>query len=133
MKLAEAMRTNADVPHVVDIENATHDNQYYRHVLFTSKHLQLVVMSLSPGEDIGMETHDMSDQFIRVEEGKGIALLDGMYYDIEEGSAIIIPIGVSHNIINTSSDDPLRLYMVYSRPEHKDGQIDPSKPEEDVL
>jgi mannose-6-phosphate isomerase-like protein (cupin superfamily) len=86
-------------------------------------------MSLKPQEDIGSEVHEELDQFIRIEEGKGKAVLNGKEYDIEEGSAVVIPGGTEHNIINTSEDEPMKLYTVYSPPEHKDGVVHETKEE----
>jgi quercetin dioxygenase-like cupin family protein len=93
--------------YVINIEEKTVDNNFFREVLFTAQRVQLVVMSLRPGEEIGLETHDDGDQFIRVEAGKGIAILDGEEHDLEDGSAVVIPAGVQHNIINNSPQQPL--------------------------
>lgn len=112
---------------VVDIEKASVDNRYFRKVLFTSDREQLVVMSLLPKEDIGMETHPSTDQFIRVEEGTGDAILDGKRHKLASGSALVIPAGTKHNIVNTSSGSSLKLYTVYSPPHHKDGKIHKTK------
>ena len=84
-------------------------------------------MSLKPNEDIGMEVHEIVDQFIRVEKGTGKAILNGQEHEIKEGSAIIIPAGTKHNIINTSSTDYMKLYTLYSPPHHKDGTIHKTK------
>ena len=113
----------------VDIEKKTEKNDYFREVLFTGPHSQLVVMSLNVGEDIGLETHPDTDQFIRVEEGKGKAVLDGEEFELEDGSAIVIPAGTQHNVINTSSKKALKLYTVYTPPEHPDGTIHKTKAE----
>ena len=102
----------------VDIEKRTRENDYFREVLFTGPLSQLVVMSLQPGEEIGLEIHPETDQFIRVEEGEGKAILHGTEYKLKDGSAIIIPAGTEHNIINTSSQKALKLYTLYSPPEH---------------
>jgi len=112
-----------------DIEKKTEENEYFREVLFTGPHTQLVVMALKPGEDIGLETHGDTDQFIRVEEGEGKALLDGKEYKLEDGSAIVIPAGTEHNVINTSSKEALKLYTLYAPPEHPDGTIHKTKAE----
>ncbi|RPI89383.1 MAG: cupin domain-containing protein [Chloroflexi bacterium] len=112
-----------------DIEKKTEQNEYFREVLFTGPHSQLVVMSLKPGEDIGLETHMDTDQFIRVEEGEGKAILDGQEYKLEDGSAIVIPAGAEHNVVNTSSKEPLKLYTLYTPPEHADGTIHKTKAE----
>lgn len=112
-----------------DIERKTGENDYFREVLYTGPHSQLVVMSLKPGEDIGRETHPDTDQFIRVEEGTGKAILDGEEFALEDGSAIVIPAGTEHNVINTSSTEAFKLYTVYTPPEHPDGTIHKTKAE----
>ena len=115
--------------YVINIEEKTVDNNFFREVLFTAQRVQLVVMSLRPGEEIGLETHDDGDQFIRVEAGKGIAILDGEEHDLKDGSAVVIPAGVQHNIINNSPQQPLKLYTIYSPPEHPDGTVNKDKAE----
>ena len=112
--------------YVANIEEATLDNENFRKVLNTASHSQLVLMTLQPGEDIGLEVHSDTDQFIRVEQGEGIALLDGVEYAIKDGSAVVIPAGVQHNITNTSLDK-MKLYTIYSPPEHKDGVVHATK------
>lgn len=112
-----------------DIEKKSLENNYFREVLYTAPHSQLVVMALKPGEDIGMETHGDTDQFIRVEAGKGKAVLDGKEYALEDGSAVVIPAGTEHNIINSSSSEPLKLYTIYTPPEHPDGTVHKTKAE----
>ena len=107
----------------VDIENRTQENDYFREVLFTGHLSQLIVMSLLPGEEIGLETHPETDQFVRVEEGKGKAILDGQVYALKDGSAIIIPAGTEHNIINASSKWALKIYTIYTPPEYPLGTI----------
>lgn len=114
--------------YVINIEKATIENDNFRKVLYTAPHSQLVLMSLLPGEDIGEETHTL-DQFFRVEKGIGKAVLNGVEYPIEDGSAIVIPAGVKHNIINTSTEEPMKLYTIYSPPNHRDGVIHPTKEE----
>ena len=113
--------------YVTNIEKETLDNAKFRQVLFTSPHVQLVLMALKPGEDIGLETHDDVDQFIRVEAGHGTALLDGEEHVLEDGSAVVIPAGTKHNIINSSRTEVLKLYTIYSPPEHPDGTIHRTK------
>ncbi|MCL5428174.1 MAG: cupin domain-containing protein [Chloroflexi bacterium] len=113
----------------VDLEKKTEKNEYFREVLFTGPHSQLVVMSLKVGEDIGLETHPETDQFIRIEEGKGKAILNEEEFELEDGSAIVIPAGTKHNVINTSSKKPLKLYTLYSPPEHPDGTVHKKKAE----
>lgn len=111
--------------YVVNIEKATEENNNFRKVLYTARNSQLVVMNLKPGEEIGEEVHDL-DQFIRVEEGEGKAVLDGQEQRIKDGFAVVIPAGTRHNIINTS-DEEMKLYTVYSPPEHRDGVIHQTK------
>jgi mannose-6-phosphate isomerase-like protein (cupin superfamily) len=113
----------------VNIEQATVDNENFRKVLFTGKHTQLVLMTLKPGEDIGQEVHESVDQFIRVEAGTGEALIDGEKTALGDGMSIVIPAGAEHNVINTSSSEPLRLYTLYSPPNHPDGTIHKTKAE----
>jgi len=115
----------------INIEDKTLDNENFREVLYTGPHSQLVVMTLKPGEEIGLETHDDRDQFIRVEEGECFAILGGQEYELEDGTAIVIPAGTEHNVINTSDDEKLRLYTVYSPAEHPDGTIHRTKAEAD--
>lgn len=118
--------------YATNIEQKTLENNKFRQVLFTGPHAQLVVMALKPGEDIGLETHDDVDQFIRVEAGRGTAVLDGKEHVLEDGSAIVIPAGVEHNVINSSSSEPLKLYTIYSPPEHPDGTVHETKAEADA-
>ncbi len=110
---------------VTNIEKDTLENENFRKVLYTSNYSQLVVMSIEPGDDIGMEVHGL-DQFIRIEQGKGKAILNGQEYEIEDNWAVVIPAGVEHNIVNTG-DEPLKLYTIYSPPEHKDGTVHKTK------
>ncbi|MBS1587967.1 MAG: cupin domain-containing protein [Bacteroidetes bacterium] len=105
------------------IERATLDNNSFRKVLYTSKHSQLVLMTLRPGEDIGMEVHPDNDQFFRFEEGQGECIIDGSVYAVEAGDAVVIPAGAEHNVINTSSKDALKMYTIYSPAHHKDGIV----------
>ncbi len=117
--------------YIDNIERITLENEDFRRVLYTAKHSQLVVMSLKPEEEIGEETHYELDQFIRIESGMGKAVIDGAEHPLEDGSAVVIPAGAKHNIINISSGDPLKLYTIYSPPEHQDGVIRATK--EDAL
>ncbi len=110
---------------VTNIEKATVENNSFRQVLYTAQNSQLVVMSLLPHEDIGEETHEL-DQFIRIESGRGKAMLDNIEHVIEDDYAIVIPAGTKHNIINTG-DTPMKLYTVYSPPEHQDGIVHKTK------
>lgn len=112
-----------------DIEKKSLENEYFREVLFTGPLSQLVVMALKPGENIGLETHSGTDQFFRVEAGEGKAVLDGEEYKLQVGSAIVIPAGTEHNVINTSSTEALKLYTIYSPPQHPDGTIHKTKAE----
>ena len=114
--------------YVTNIENLSMKNGNFRHVLYTAKNSQLVVMSIEPGEDIGEEVHHL-DQFIRCESGQGTAILDGVQHSISDGFVVIVPAGVRHNIINNSPDKPLKLYTVYSPPNHRDGVIHKTKAE----
>jgi mannose-6-phosphate isomerase-like protein (cupin superfamily) len=112
--------------YIENIEKLSLENENFRKVLYTAKNSQLVVMSLKPGEDIGEEVHQL-DQFIRCESGQGKAILDGVEHPISDGSAVVVPAGARHNIINTSSDRPLKLYTLYSPPNHRDGVIHQTK------
>lgn len=115
--------------YVANIETETLQNENFRKVLFTGPKCQLVVMTLLPGEDIGAEIHEDHDQFIRIEEGKGKAVLNGDEFEIEDDWVIVIPAGAEHNIINTSPTEKMKLYTVYAPPEHKDGIVHKTKEE----
>lgn len=112
-----------------NIEEKTQQNDFFREVLFTAPHSQLVVMSLLPQEDIGVEVHSDGDQFIRIESGEGKAIVDGQEYPLADGSVVIIPAGAEHNIINTSAENALKLYTIYSPPHHPEGTIHKTKEE----
>ena len=112
---------------VENIEEKTLANTYFRKVLYTGQHAQLVLMSLKPNQDIGEEIHEIVDQFLRIEQGEGKVIMNGEEKQIKDGDAIIVPAGVKHNVINTSSNKELKLYTVYSPPHHKDGVIHKSK------
>ena len=114
--------------YVANIEKASLENDNFREVLYTDKNLQLVVMSLKPGEDIGAEVHQL-DQFIRCEAGEGKAILDGAEHALSNGFVIVVPAGAMHNIINTSTDKEMKLYTLYAPPNHKDGTIHRTKAE----
>lgn len=115
--------------YVANIEQLTLENENFRKVLYTAKNSQLVLMSLKPGEDIGEEVHEL-DQFLRIEAGSGKCVLNGTdEYPLEDGSAIVVPAGVKHNIINTSESEALKLYTIYSPAEHKDGVVRATKEE----
>ena len=111
---------------ITDIEQATVQNEFFRRVLFTAPYSQLVLMSLRPGEELGMETHPNADQFIRVETGTGYVTLGGQSYQIQDGSAMVIPAGVQHNIVNNGSA-PLRFYVVYSPPQQPPNTVQATK------
>ena len=111
--------------YVTNIEKDSLGNEYFRKVLYTDKNMQLVLMSLKPGEDIGEEVHQL-DQFIRVEAGTGTAVLDGVEHSLADGSVIIVPQGTRHNIINSGSTS-MKLYTLYAPPDHKDGTIHKTK------
>lgn len=112
---------------VSNIEDDSKNNENFRKVLYTSKFSQLVVMNLLPGEDIGEEIHNL-DQFLRIETGKGTAILDGVEYRISDGFAVVVPAGTKHNVVNTS-DKPMKLYTIYSPPNHRDGVVHKTKEE----
>ncbi len=105
---------------VADIEKETVKNTDFRRVLYTGKFSQLVLMCLKPGEEIGEETHDDVDQFFRFEEGEGKVVIDGVEHAVKDGSAVIVPSGAKHNVLNTSKAADLKLYTIYSPPEHQD-------------
>lgn len=109
-----------------NIEQDAIANNNFRKVIFTAQHCQLVLMHLKPGEEIGEEVHTL-DQFFRIELGSGTAILEGEQFSITDGFAVIVPAGIKHNIINASADADLKLYTIYSPPEHKDAVVHPSK------
>lgn len=111
----------------INIEQKTLENDYFREVLYTAKHMQLVVMTLQVGEEIGQEIHHDRDQFIRVEAGQGEAILDGERHALSDGMVVVIPAGAEHNVINTSPIERLRLYTIYAPPEHPAGTINRTK------
>ncbi len=113
--------------YIGNIEKETKENDNFRKVLYTAKNSQLVVMSIQPGDEIGEEIHDL-DQFIRIEDGKGKAVLNDVEEEVGDDYAVIIPAGVKHNVVNTG-DKPLKLYSIYSPPEHRDGVIHKTREE----
>ena len=116
--------------YVGDIEKLTEKNKYFRHVLYTGKYAQLVVMNLLPKEEIGNEVHKTVDQFFRIEEGQAKFVFNGKEEHIAKaGDAVIVPAGTFHNVINTSATEPLKLYTIYSPPNHPDGTIHKTKAE----
>lgn len=110
-----------------NIEKLTTENTDFRRVLYSGKHTQIVLMSLKPNEDIGMETHSDNDQFFRFDAGMGKVIIDGHEYEVRDGDAVIVPAGSEHNIINTSATEDLKLYTLYSPPHHKDGIVRATK------
>ncbi|HEY7409079.1 MAG TPA: cupin domain-containing protein [Gemmatimonadaceae bacterium] len=115
---------------IADIEDQTEENRDFRRVLYTGPHMQLVLMSLAPGEELGEEVHETTDQFFRVEEGKGEVVIDGRETRIESDIAIIVPAGARHNVRNTGHK-PLRFYTLYAPPEHPDGTVHRTKADAD--
>lgn len=113
--------------YVQNIEDVAVRNEDFRCVLYTAENCQLVVMALKPGEEIGEEVHKL-DQFFRIEEGTGEAVLNGIHTAISPGFAVLVPSGMNHNIINTGST-PLKLYTIYSPPNHRDGVVDHTRAE----
>jgi len=111
------------VGYVANIEEKTQSNTNFREVLYTGKYSQLVVMSLLPSEEIGVETHATVDQFFRIESGEGKVVMNGLETLFKAGDAIIVPAGTEHNVINTSGVNPIKLYTIYSPPNHPDGKI----------
>ena len=112
-----------------NIEEAALANQNFRQVLYTAKHSQLVLMSLKPGEEIGSEVHPDNDQFFRFEQGQGKCVIDGHEYEVRDGSAIVVPAGAEHNVINVSDAQTLKLYTIYSPAHHQDGIVRATKAE----
>jgi len=115
--------------YVDNIEKLTLENNNFRKVLYTAKHSQLVLMSLKPAEEIGMEMHDTLDQFFRIEAGEAKIIIDGVEHVGGDGTAIIIPAGANHNVINTSAEKELKLYTIYSPANHQDGIVFATKEE----
>ena len=116
---------------VADIEKLTVENTDFRRVLYTGKYLQLVLMTLQPGEEIGAEVHEDHDQFFRIESGSGEVRIDGKATPIKDDDAVIVPAGARHNVVNTG-DKPLTLYTLYGPPEHRDGVIHKTRAEADA-
>jgi len=114
---------------VSNIEKGTLENANFRKVLYTGKHSQLVLMSLKPKEEIGMEVHPDNDQFFRFEKGRGKVIIDGHEYKVKNGSAAVVPAGARHNVINISDKKELKLYTIYSPAHHKDGIVRATKEE----
>jgi mannose-6-phosphate isomerase-like protein (cupin superfamily) len=112
--------------YVEDIEKATLENENFRKVLYTGEYLQLVLMTIQPGDEIGEEVHEDHDQFFRVEAGSGEVRIDGKATPIEDDFAVIVPAGARHNVVNTGTE-PLKLYTIYGPPEHRDGVVRDTK------
>jgi mannose-6-phosphate isomerase-like protein (cupin superfamily) len=115
--------------YVDNIEDRTLENDNFRKVLFTGKHMQLVVMTLKPGEDIGEEVHETVDQFFRIEEGEGKVIIDGEENKVEDDMVVIVPAGALHNVINTSKEKDLKLYTIYTPPNHPEGTVHTTREE----
>jgi len=113
---------------IADIEDLSEGNTDFRRVLYTGKNMQLVLMAIKPGEEIGEEVHEDRDQFFRIEEGEGEVVIDGARTKVEGDDAVIVPAGARHNLINTG-DEPLLLYTIYAPPEHRDGLVQKTKAE----
>lgn len=112
---------------LTNIEKITLENTFFRKVLYTGQHAQLVIMAIEPSGDIGAEVHEIVDQFIRIEAGEGKLVINGEEHQVKDGDAFVIPAGAQHNVVNTSSDQPLKLYTIYSPPHHKDGTVHKTK------
>ncbi|MFA6463452.1 MAG: cupin domain-containing protein [Candidatus Paceibacterota bacterium] len=112
-----------------NIEKLTVENTDFRKVLYTGHHSQLVLMSLNPKEEIGLEVHTENDQFFRFESGTGKVIIDGNEYDVANGDAVVVPSGAQHNVINTSETEALKMYTIYSPAHHKDGIVRTTKAE----
>lgn len=113
-------------PYHANIENDTLENNNFRKVVWTGKYLQVVLMALNPGEDIGVEVHDNVDQFFRIESGEGKAIINGEEFILKDGVSIVVPAGIEHNLINTGSE-LMRLYTIYTPPNHIDGRMHATK------
>jgi mannose-6-phosphate isomerase-like protein (cupin superfamily) len=118
--------------YVANIEKETLENENFRKVLYTSKHGQIVVMSVPPMVELGMEVHELSDQFFRIDSGEGKVVIDGEEAVISDGFAILVPAGSQHNVINTSAEKPLKFYTIYMPPHHKDGVIHATKADAEI-
>jgi mannose-6-phosphate isomerase-like protein (cupin superfamily) len=114
---------------ISNIEKDTLENENFRKVVYTGKHSQLVLMSLAPSEEIGMEVHNDNDQFFRFEKGQGKVIIDGNEYEVKDGTAVVVPAGAQHNVINVSATDRLSLYTIYSPAHHQDGIVRATKAE----
>ncbi|MDO8592628.1 MAG: cupin domain-containing protein [bacterium] len=115
--------------YLINIEEAAKDNDNFRRVLYTGAYSQLVLMALKPGEEIGEEVHDTVDQFFRFEAGRGKVVINGAESEVADGSAVVVPAGAQHNVINLSSSEPLKLYTIYSPANHRAGVAHATKEE----
>lgn len=115
---------------VIEVDAVANEN--FRKVLYTSENSQLVLMSLLPMEEIGLETHESNDQFFRVEKGHGKCIIDGNEYELRDGDAVVVPRGARHNVVNISNTEDLKLYTIYSPPHHKDGIVRATKKEAEL-
>lgn len=116
----------------INIEQDTLANSDFRRVLYTGRHSQLVLMSLQPKEEIGLETHPENDQFLRFEGGSGVVIVNDNRYEVVDGDAVIVPAGASHNVINLSESEALKIYTIYSPPHHKDGTVQKTKKDGEI-
>jgi mannose-6-phosphate isomerase-like protein (cupin superfamily) len=116
---------------VDNIEQLTEDNDAFRQVLYTGRNLQLVLMAMQPGEEIGEETHKDRDQFFRIEEGQGEIWIDGVANKVKADDGIVVPAGAKHNVVNNGSG-PLKLYTIYGPPEHREGTVHATKADADA-
>lgn len=123
------MNKNMKKGYKANIEELTVENTNFRKVLYTGEQMQLVLMSLKPGEDIGSEIHGENDQFFRFDAGKGKVVINETEYEVEDGDAVIVPKGAEHNVINTSDDEDLKFYTIYSPSHHKDQIVRETKEE----
>jgi len=117
--------------HHVNLEALTEENNNFRKVLYTGKSMQLVLMSLLPKEEIGLETHDENDQFFRFETGEGMVIVNDIEYPVKDGDSVIVPMGAQHNVMNLSETESLKFYTIYSPAHHEDGTIHATKAEAD--
>jgi mannose-6-phosphate isomerase-like protein (cupin superfamily) len=115
--------------YMVHLEDETKKNGLFRRVLYTGEHCQLVLMSIKPRDEIGMEVHEDNDQFFRIDAGEGKVVINGNEYVVKDGDGIVVPAGSQHNVMNTSASKELRLYTIYSPPHHKDGTVHKTKEE----
>jgi mannose-6-phosphate isomerase-like protein (cupin superfamily) len=118
--------------HHVNLEALTEENSNFRRVLYTGKSMQLVLMSLLPKEEIGLEIHEENDQFFRFESGEGVVIVNNIEYPVKDGDSVIVPMGAKHNVINLSETESLKFYTIYSPAHHEDGTVHATKAEADA-